>query len=321
MTLTQSDGFNASDTGLITALLTYHVLNVTLPAANITETPAFVPTLLTDAAYTNVTGGQVVGARLVDGNATVISGAGSTSNVVTADVAVSNGVVHIIDTVLTLPGAISDTALAGGLTALVGALNATELVETVDTTPNITVFAPVNTAFEDIGSILGDLSTADAATLLQYHVVPALAYSSLVANGTNATSLSGALLNFTVDGGELFVNSARVIAADILVANGVVHLIDAVLNPNSTVAADPNSNEPVVAFEGASSAAVPFTEGVATATSTISIATTDAVVAGNTPAPTDALSPSTTSSAGAARITGAVGAAALFGGAAFLAQM
>lgn len=46
--------------GLVTAVLTYHVLNGTFYAANVTDTPAFIPTLLSNSSYENVTGAQVV---------------------------------------------------------------------------------------------------------------------------------------------------------------------------------------------------------------------------------------------------------------------
>jgi uncharacterized surface protein with fasciclin (FAS1) repeats len=62
------------DTSLITAVLQYHVLNGTYYAANVSETPSFIPTALTNSSYTNVTGGQVVEAVLMDGNVMIYSG-------------------------------------------------------------------------------------------------------------------------------------------------------------------------------------------------------------------------------------------------------
>ena len=59
-----------NDTGLLTAVLQYHVLNGTVRAADITNTSSFVPTLLTNGSYANVTGGQVIEAVLI-GNETV----------------------------------------------------------------------------------------------------------------------------------------------------------------------------------------------------------------------------------------------------------
>lgn len=321
----------AADNGTLMALLSYHVLNGTVMSMNITSTPTFVASLLSNETYTNVTGGQRVGARLVggdDGTATIISGLGSRSNVTTADVAVSNGVVHIIDSVLTIPQSVSDTALLAGLTGLAGALVATDLVETIDTTPDVTIFAPTNSAFEQIGSALGELTPEQATAILGYHVINgSVAYSSLLENGSSVESSTGQPLNITIIDGEVFVNSARVVAADVLVANGVVHLIDGVLNPNSTALPNPDEDESVPVYEGASMGDVPYTTAV-TATSTVAVATTDAVADGYTPAPSGALSSasqsnaeaaSETSSAGAARITGAIGAAALFAGAGYLA--
>jgi uncharacterized surface protein with fasciclin (FAS1) repeats len=74
----------AADPGALAALLTYHVLNGTFRAADITETPAFVPTLLTNTTYTNVTGGQVVKAVADGENVRFFSGLFGNSTVTTA---------------------------------------------------------------------------------------------------------------------------------------------------------------------------------------------------------------------------------------------
>jgi uncharacterized surface protein with fasciclin (FAS1) repeats len=74
----------ASDTNLIQAVLSYHVLNGVYRSTDISETPSFVPTLLTDEAYTNVTGGQVVEALTADGSVFFISGLLENSTVTTA---------------------------------------------------------------------------------------------------------------------------------------------------------------------------------------------------------------------------------------------
>lgn len=64
----------ASNAAAIQALLSYHVLNGTYASSAISNTSAFVPTLLTNTAYSNVTGGQVVQAVLARGNVSVITG-------------------------------------------------------------------------------------------------------------------------------------------------------------------------------------------------------------------------------------------------------
>jgi len=74
----------AADPDFISALLTYHVLNGTYSASDLTNTSAFVPTLLTDEAYANVTGGQVVEGVKVGDDVLFFSGLLQNSTVVQA---------------------------------------------------------------------------------------------------------------------------------------------------------------------------------------------------------------------------------------------
>lgn len=77
-------GALTSNEGLVTALLQYHVLNGSILSSAITNTSQFVPTLLTNELFTNVTGGQVVEAVASGGNVTFFSGLLSNSSVVQA---------------------------------------------------------------------------------------------------------------------------------------------------------------------------------------------------------------------------------------------
>ena len=70
--------------GLLTALLQYHVLNGSILSSAITNQSQFVPTLLTNQLFTNVTGGQVVEAVASGGNVTFFSGLLSNSSVTQA---------------------------------------------------------------------------------------------------------------------------------------------------------------------------------------------------------------------------------------------
>lgn len=72
------------DSGLVQALLQYHVLNGTYYADNITDTPTFVPTLLDNSTYSNVTGGQVVECMSSGGNVSIYSALKHQSNVTQA---------------------------------------------------------------------------------------------------------------------------------------------------------------------------------------------------------------------------------------------
>jgi uncharacterized surface protein with fasciclin (FAS1) repeats len=135
-------------------------------------------------------------------------------------------VIHIIDEVLTIPLNLSATAIEANLTAAAGALTAANLTEPLDEATNITVFAPLNQGFADIANILQNLSSSDLSTVLQYHVLEGVvAYSTDFQNGTLETA-GGETLNVTVLGSDIYVDSAKVVQPDVLIANGVVHVID-----------------------------------------------------------------------------------------------
>ena len=135
-------------------------------------------------------------------------------------------------------------------------------------------------------------------------------------NGTSVPSLLGPNLMITLgDDGSVFVNSAKVIIPDVLVANGVVHVIDNVLNPNNTAAMPvATASMQTPAFMGASSVASlgSLTSGIPTASMTIGAAPTQAAV---TTSSQGAATSSSTSGPAVPMRTGAIGAAALFAGA------
>lgn len=117
--------------------------------------------------------------------------------------------------------------MAANLTSLAGAATALNLGTTLDDLTDITVFAPNNAAFQAIGSAIGTLSMAQLTQILEYHVVNGtVAYSSALKN-ESVTTLGGGKVMITIEGGDVFVNSAKVVLPDVLVANGVVHVIDA----------------------------------------------------------------------------------------------
>lgn len=136
----------------------------------------------------------------------------------------TNGVVHIIDSVLTVPLDLTKTAVAAELSDLAGALIATNLLTTLSDASDLTIFAPSNAAFAAIGSAAGNLTTKQLTSILEYHVINGtVAYASDLGNGSVAT-LGGSDVKITVEDGAVFVNSARVINADILYAGGVIHV-------------------------------------------------------------------------------------------------
>lgn len=123
------------------------------------------------------------------------------------------------------------------------------------------------------------------------------------------TTLNGANLTITIgDEGDIFVNSARVTTANVLVANGVVHVIDEVLNPSNATIANPSDKEGQGAFPGATPVSeAPFTSGQPSATTSINGEATSAGGSGSS---------SSTAGAPAAMKTGSIGMGALLGAAA-----
>jgi uncharacterized surface protein with fasciclin (FAS1) repeats len=134
----------------------------------------------------------------------------------------SSGVIHVINKVLTVPVSASQTFLDAGLSSLYGALNATSLLSTVDGLENVTIFAPSNTAFESIGSLLSNASTSTLTSILEYHVVEGSGlkpfYSTSLMNGSTITTLGGGSLTVYLVNGSVFVNNARVTNPDLLIA-------------------------------------------------------------------------------------------------------
>jgi uncharacterized surface protein with fasciclin (FAS1) repeats len=122
------------------------------------------------------------------------------------------------------------------LSALVAAIDAAGLLPALDGPGPLTIFAPVNAAFEAIPPAELDTLLTDSAavnSLLLYHAVAdELSRAEMVDAGEVAT-IEGQPLSFVERGDRLSINDgqATVICSDIATANGVIHMIDAVLTP------------------------------------------------------------------------------------------
>ena len=126
---------------------------------------------------------------------------------------------------------------SGHFTILLKAVDAAGLGDTLRSTPNITLFAPTDDAFQALpASQLAQLLAPKNAPLLQkvliYHLVNLKLDSSKIkgAKGPVATVESGTVV---VDGSAdvMKVNDADIIQADVMATNGVIHVIDKVLVP------------------------------------------------------------------------------------------
>ena len=205
-------------------ILLYHVVSGEVPSSAVTECLA--------ATAVN---GQSLSFTVGDG--VMVNDA----NVTLADVNTSNGVIHVIDKVLTptdTPNDIPRTAQCTGLhNSLVAGVIQAELLETLQGTGPFTVFAPTDQAFTDAGIDLASLDTPEGKAILSdillYHVVAGNVPSSAVTECMSADAVNGQPLSFTVNGGVM-VNGATVTLADVGTSNGVIHVIDKVLTPTDT---------------------------------------------------------------------------------------
>jgi len=197
----------------LTAVLTYHVVAGKVGSADVKAGP--VTTVSGFSAFLSTEGGVKI----------------NKATVTTPDIECTNGVIHVIDTVILPPNLVEAAGLAGGFTQLAGALTTAGLVETL-TNPaaTLTVFAPTDAAFEALpADTVADLTKEQLTGVLTYHVVGSKVLSKDLKAGAVET-LNGADVTVNLTGG-VKINDATVIIADVVTTNGIIHVIDKVLLP------------------------------------------------------------------------------------------
>jgi uncharacterized surface protein with fasciclin (FAS1) repeats len=213
-------------------ILLYHVVPGTVMAADVVTLDG----KTADTAFA----GNAIAISVKDGKVFL----NDTVQVIITDIATSNGVIHVIDTVLLPPAKIAnivDTAVADGrFTTLVAAVTAGGLVDTLVGAGPFTVFAPTDEAFAKLpaGTVEGLLKPENLETLkniLLYHVVPGtvMAADVVTLDGKTAdTAYAGKSIAISVMDGKVYLNkNVQVIITDIVTSNGVIHVIDTVLLP------------------------------------------------------------------------------------------
>jgi uncharacterized surface protein with fasciclin (FAS1) repeats len=168
------------------------------------------------------------------------------SGISTPNVDASNGIIHVIDTVLLPPEDAETptqtiTELAVGapeFTTLVAALQTAGLDSVLNDPGDYTVFAPTNAAFDalltDRGITAADLlASPDLTNILLKHVVEGSVDSitAFTLNGTDVTTLNPdrETVKLEIDSDEFTVDGAEVDEFDIRATNGIIHVIDAVI--------------------------------------------------------------------------------------------
>ncbi|MDZ7588806.1 MAG: fasciclin domain-containing protein [Parasphingorhabdus sp.] len=145
---------------------------------------------------------------------------------------------------------VENASAAGNLTTLVAAVKAAGLVDTLNGTQELTVFAPVNTAFDrlpagTVDNLLKPENKDALVKLLTFHVLPgkmtgAMLMEKIKAGGGEAmvTTVAGMPLKLTVVSGDIAITdglggTSYVQQADVMQKNGVVHTVNGVLLPKN----------------------------------------------------------------------------------------
>jgi len=178
------------------------------------------------------------------------------STVTAADVVGTNGIIHAVDTVIDIPTVVTFAAADPNFTTLVEALTTltpgTDFVSILSRTegsnadginPEFTVFAPTNDAFADLDAIPGEVVLTQ---VLLHHVVSEANITSGDLNNpgdTPAPTLEGDNIIITLPGTGTNIADVTdgagnpgkgIIAVDVQAGNGVIHVLDAVLLPDTT---------------------------------------------------------------------------------------
>jgi transforming growth factor-beta-induced protein len=228
----------------LTDILTYHVVDGKVMAADL-EDGQEVETLQGGILTVAIDGDAVT---LTDEN-------GNTVNVIDTDIDAGNGVIHVIDGVVTpaaedaeggsgeeATGTIVDVAVGNeDFSTLVTAVQTAGLAETLAGDGPYTVFAPTNDAFDalpagTLATLIQPQSRDQLTAILTYHVVDGKVMAADLEDGQEIETLQGGILTVGIDGDAVTLtdengNTVNVVAPDVAASNGVIHVIDGVVTP------------------------------------------------------------------------------------------
>ncbi|KAM0233079.1 hypothetical protein ACHAP5_010546 [Fusarium lateritium] len=248
----------------------YHILSASLASSDFDNPRGLsVPTLLDDSQFNNRSaapqiqsqfgedaGGQVVFASKEEkmgkranedfDGPTVALRAGLAQNVKMTAVDGTWGAKNVnsyqvVDQVLQPPRSCSatvETVKDSRLDALNGALIKADLWPALDASRNVTCLAPSTKAFKDAGNPDVALSKQDLTGALLAHTLDEVAYSNYLRDGQVIGTLNNTEVRVSIRGDDIFFNNAKVIEANVLTNNGLIHILDSVIQdggkPSST---------------------------------------------------------------------------------------
>jgi uncharacterized surface protein with fasciclin (FAS1) repeats len=213
----------------LASILTYHVLLGSNKLSDVLK-----------LEYLNTVRGDSVRVTFANGNVQV-----NDALLTDADIQASNGMIHVIDSVLIpleiKPKSILSTAeSAGSFKTLLAAVEAAGLRDLLDSNEPITVFAPTDEAFAALPNgtlemLLNPDNRARLQSVLRNHTVKGRIGAGDALKAGSATTLGGGLLNFEIRQGMFQVNNVTIRTADLDCSNGVIHIVDVlILSPSAT---------------------------------------------------------------------------------------
>ena len=165
------------------------------------------------------------------------------ANVIVNDVVASNGIIHVIDSVLMPPpkNIVETAAAAGNFKTLLAAVEAAGLLETLKADGPFTVLAPSDEAFgklgkETLASLLDTKNKRKLRSVLEYHLMPRRLSFDDIKDLAAIKTVQGAEVrvqegNDPFGDLDLLINQSNIISGDINAANGIIHVINRVLTP------------------------------------------------------------------------------------------
>jgi len=214
-----------ADQAMLTDILSYHVTSGALSSEDL-ENGQMLTTLQGGEALISIFGESIFIEQ---------------ARVVLADIVADNGIVHVIDVVLTPPPTFTVLDIINESedhTIFASALAASGLDVTIDgggffSNGPVTIFAPTDAAFEalpegELDALLDD-PTGDLVGIIYNHIVAGNFLAADLSEGVELSSFSGEVLTVALDGDNVFINDAQVVTPDLQADNGVLHVIDSII--------------------------------------------------------------------------------------------
>ncbi|KAG8904060.1 hypothetical protein FRB99_002331 [Tulasnella sp. 403] len=224
-----------TNTTLLGDRLSYHLLSGSFPGSSFANAPnhTIARTYLSDPGLVRLEGGRTQALALAnDGGATRVLNQ-NTVVTITNTTSYENLLIQVVDAVIDTPGTITAAFTTWNLTALPTALNSLNFTTPLEEARGITVFAPNDQAFQNAQSSIAGANSTQVASVLANHVINGTTvYSTQLGNGAY-TSAAGQGYTFSSNSSGVFVASggstARIVQSDVILENGVMHIIDGVL--------------------------------------------------------------------------------------------